>query len=156
MDCVRTAIRQDRGQREIAFIAADKANMPGSQREVGQLPRKKALNFVWLSAPKAFTGGEVVEGVMVDKMRLGAPDQTGRQSPEIIEGAEYVEGADMVIKALGFEPEDLPTLWGVPELEVTRWGTIKANFRTHETADRECLCRGRYRAGCEPRRLGDP
>jgi len=64
---------------------------------------------------------------------LGAPDATGRQSPEIIEGAEYVEDADIVIKALGFEPEDLPTLWGCPELEVTRWGTIKANFRTHET-----------------------
>ena len=70
---------------------------------------------------------------MVQKMRLGQPDATGRQSPEIIEGADYNEPADMVIKALGFEPEELPTLWGAPELEVTRWGTIKANFRTHET-----------------------
>jgi len=52
----------------------------------------------------------------------------------VIEGADYVEDADLVIKALGFEPEDLPTLWETPELEVTRWGTIKANFRTHETA----------------------
>jgi glutamate synthase (NADPH/NADH) small chain len=52
----------------------------------------------------------------------------------VIEGADYVEEADLVIKALGFEPEDLPTLWGCPELEVTRWGTIKADFRTHETA----------------------
>jgi glutamate synthase (NADPH/NADH) small chain len=70
---------------------------------------------------------------MVSKMRLGAPDATGRQMPEEIAGADYVEEADLVVKALGFEPEDLPTLWGVPELEVTRWGTIKADFRTHET-----------------------
>jgi glutamate synthase (NADPH) small chain len=74
-----------------------------------------------------------VEGVMVQKMRLGAADATGRQSPEIIEGADYVEPADLVIQALGFEPEDLPTLWGQPELKVTRWGTIKADFHTHET-----------------------
>ena len=74
-----------------------------------------------------------VEGVMVQKMRLGAPDATGRQSPEVIEGADYVEPADLVVQALGFEPEDLPGLWDVPELKVTRWGTIKADFRTHET-----------------------
>jgi glutamate synthase (NADPH) small chain len=74
-----------------------------------------------------------VDGVMVQKMRLGAPDATGRQVPEVIEGADYVEPADLVLMALGFEPEAIPTLWGVPELAVTRWGTIKADFRTHAT-----------------------
>jgi glutamate synthase (NADPH/NADH) small chain len=130
MDCVRTAIRQDAVSVKCLY-RRDKANMPGSQREVANA-EEEGVEFVWLSTPKGFTG-DVVEGVMVQKMRLGQPDATGRQSPEIIEGADYVEGADMVIKALGFEPEDLPTLWGCPELEVTRWGTIKANFRTHET-----------------------
>ena len=72
-------------------------------------------------------------GVIVQKMRLGAPDATGRQAPEVIEGADYVEEADLVIKALGFEPEDLPQLWGVEGLEVTRWGTVKAQFTTGET-----------------------
>lgn len=70
---------------------------------------------------------------MVQKMRLGAPDASGRQSPEVIEGADYVEEADLVIKALGFEPEDLPALWGQPELTVTNWGTIKAEFTTGKT-----------------------
>jgi glutamate synthase (NADPH/NADH) small chain len=70
---------------------------------------------------------------MVQKMRLGAPDATGRQAPELIEGADYVEEADLVIMALGFEPEALPTLWDQPELPVTRWGTIKAAFNTGET-----------------------
>ena len=130
MDCVRTAIRQDAVSVKCLY-RRDKANMPGSQREVANA-EEEGVEFVWLSTPKGFTG-DAVEGVMVQKMRLGQPDATGRQSPEIIEGADYVEGADMVIKALGFEPEDLPTLWGAPELEVTRWGTIKANFRTHET-----------------------
>ena len=130
MDCVRTAVRQ--GAESVKCLyRRDRANMPGSLREVSNA-EEEGVEFVWLSAPKGFTGDEV-EGVMVQKMRLGAPDVSGRQAPEVIEGADYVEEADLVIKALGFEPEDLPTLWGVPELEVTRWGTIKADFRTHAT-----------------------
>lgn len=132
MDCVRTAIRQ--GAKSVKCLyRRDKANMPGSQREV-QNAEEEGVEFVWLSAPKGFTGGETVDGVMVQKMRLGAPDATGRQTPELIEGSDYVEKADLVVQALGFEPEDIPTLWGVPELEVTRWGTIKAEFNTGRTS----------------------
>jgi glutamate synthase (NADPH) small chain len=131
MDCLRTAVRQ--GALSVKCLyRRDRANMPGSQREVANA-EEEGVEFVWLSAPKGFTGGDVVEGVMVQKMRLGAPDATGRQVPEIIEGADYVEPADLCLMALGFEPEALPALWGVPELGVTRWGTIKADFRTHET-----------------------
>jgi glutamate synthase (NADPH/NADH) small chain len=131
MDCVRTAIRQ--GAESVKCLyRRDKANMPGSQREV-QNAEEEGVEFVWLAAPGGFEGNPVT-GVKVQKMRLGQPDATGRQSPELIEGADYVEGADLVIKALGFSPEDLPTLWGVPELEVTRWGTIKADFTTGQTA----------------------
>ena len=131
MDCVRTAIRQ--GAESVKCLyRRDRANMPGSQRET-QNAEEEGVEFVWLSAPKGFAG-ETVESVMVQKMRLGAPDASGRQSPEVIEGADYAEPADMVIKALGFEPEDLPTLWGEPDLEVTRWGTVKAEFTTGKTA----------------------
>ena len=38
------------------------------------------------------------------------------------------------MKALGFEPEDLPKLWDTDGLEVTRWGTIKAEFGTGQTS----------------------
>ena len=131
MDCVRTAIRQ--GAMSVKCLyRRDKANMPGSMREV-QNAEEEGVEFVWLSAPKGFTGNPV-EGVLVQKMRLGDPDATGRQTPEIIAGADYVEPADLVIQALGFEPEALQTLWGAPELAVTRWGTIKADFRTHQTS----------------------
>ena len=132
MDCVRTAIRQGATSVKCLY-RRDKANMPGSQREV-QNAEEEGVEFVWLTAPKAFTGVERVEGVVVQRMRLGAPDATGRQMPELIEAADYVEPADLVVQALGFEPEDQPTLWGVPELAVTRWGTIKADFRSHATS----------------------
>ncbi|SMC59868.1 glutamate synthase (NADPH) small subunit [Primorskyibacter flagellatus] len=131
MDCVRTAIRQ--GAESVKCLyRRDKLNMPGSQREV-QNAEEEGVEFVWLTAPKGFSG-DAVEGVMVQKMRLGVPDATGRQAPEVIEGADYVEDADLVIKALGFEPEDLPQLWGTEGLEVTRWGTVKAEFTSGATS----------------------
>jgi glutamate synthase (NADPH/NADH) small chain len=130
MDCVRTAVRQ--GAKSVKCLyRRDRTNMPGSQREVANA-EEEGVEFVWLSAPKGFEG-DAVTGVEVQKMRLGAPDASGRRMPELIDGADYVEDADLVIKALGFEPEDLPKLWGVPELEVTRWGTIRADFNTGKT-----------------------
>ena len=131
MDCVRTAIREGAVSVKCLY-RRDRANMPGSQRET-QNAEEEGVDFVWLSAPKAFTGGAQVDGVLVQKVRLGAPDASGRQMPEVIEGADYVEPADLVIMALGFEPEDLPTLWNQPALGVTRWGTIRADFKTHAT-----------------------
>lgn len=130
MDCVRTAIRQGATSVKCLY-RRDRANMPGSQRET-QNAEEEGVKFVWLAAPKGFAG-DPVTGVMVQKNRLGAPDASGRRSPEVIEGADYVEEADLVIKALGFEPEALPTLWNEPDLPVTRWGTVKAAFETHKT-----------------------
>ncbi|MEL6521265.1 MAG: NAD(P)-dependent oxidoreductase [Pseudomonadota bacterium] len=144
MDCVRTAIRQGATSVKCLY-RRDRANMPGSQREV-QNAEEEGVQFEWLTAPKAFTtdlrvtdcsdegtAGAPVKGVIVQRMRLGAPDASGRQMPELIEDSDYVEEANLVIKALGFEPEDLPTLWDQPDLQVTRWGTVTADFRTHET-----------------------
>ena len=132
MDCVRTAIRQ--GAKSVKCLyRRDRANMPGSQREVANA-EEEGVEFVWLAAPKGFVGDDHVTGVRVAKMRLGAPDVTGRQTPEEIEGADYTEPADLVIKALGFDPEELPTLWGCEDLPVTRWVTVKTDHRTHMTA----------------------
>ncbi|MGB1033510.1 MAG: NAD(P)-dependent oxidoreductase [Primorskyibacter sp.] len=131
MDCVRTAIRQ--GARSVKCLyRRDRANMPGSQRET-QNAEEEGVQFEWLTAPKGFVG-DAVEGVIVQRMRLGLPDASGRQSPEIIDGSDYIEPAELVIKALGFEPEDLPKLWNTDGLEVTRWGTVRADFTTGKTA----------------------
>lgn len=132
MDCVRTAIRQGATSVKCLY-RRDRKNMPGSQRET-QNAEEEGVEFVWLSAPKGFAGETSVSGVRVARMRLGAPDASGRQSPEEITGADYTEDADLVIKALGFEPEDLQTLWDTPELDVSRWGTIRADFTTHATS----------------------
>ena len=131
MDCVRTAIRQGAASVKCLY-RRDRGNMPGSQREVLNA-EEEGVEFVWLSAPKSFVGKKIVKSVKVSKMRLGPADSTGRQFPEEIKGSAYFEDADLVIKALGFDPEDIKSFWHNPRLEFTRWGTIKTDFRTHST-----------------------
>jgi len=131
MDCVRTAIRQ-KAKSVSCLYRRDKANMPGSAREVANA-EEEGVNFIWLSSPKVFEGNQKVEKVTINKMRLGEPDSSGRQSPKIIEGAEEKLDADLVIEALGFEPEEIPKLFGEPELEITKWGTIKTDLKTLKT-----------------------
>ena len=132
MDCVRTAVRQ--GAKSVKCLyRRDRANMPGSQREVANA-EEEGVAFEWLSAPKAFVGDDVVTGVKAVRMRLGPPDATGRQAPEEIPGSEETLRCDLAIKALGFEPEDVVRLFETPGLEVTRWGTIKADFRSKQTS----------------------
>lgn len=132
MDCVRTAIRQ--GAASVTCLyRRDKANMPGSMREVANA-EEEGVTFEWLAAPRALSGeADAVAGVRAIRMRLGAPDASGRQSPEEIPGGDFDRPAQLVVKALGFEPENLPELWSSPDLKVTRWGTVKADVRNQMT-----------------------
>lgn len=132
MDCVRTAIRQ--GAAEVTCVyRRDKANMPGSQREVANA-EEEGVTFEWLAAPEAFVGGSAVDGVRCQRIHLGVPDATGRQTPQPIEGSSFTIECDMAIKALGFDPEDLPGLFGADDLKVSRWGTIGIDFKTMMTS----------------------
>ena len=118
MDCLRTAIRQ--GARSVKCLyRRDRANMPGSKREVAHA-EEEGVDFVWMAAPESVTP----EGVRANRMHLGMPDASGRQSPVMIEGSGFTVPADMVIAALGFDAEDVPALFGAPDLAVTSWGTI--------------------------------
>ncbi|MDP3173396.1 MAG: NAD(P)-dependent oxidoreductase [Phenylobacterium sp.] len=133
MDCVRTAVRQ--GAASVTCLyRRDRANMPGSAREVSHA-EEEGVVFEWLGAPRAVTGeASGVTGVRAARMRLSAPDVTGRQGIAEVEGADFDLPADLVIKALGFDPEDLPTVFDAPGLAVSRWGTVKADLRTLETS----------------------
>ena len=131
MDCVRTSVRQ-KAKSVKCLYRRDKENMPGSAREVSNA-EEEGVEFVWLSSPKEFKGKNKIENLVVNQIRLGEPDETGRRRPEIKEGAEFEIKADMVIKALGFDPEDLPLLFDAQDLQVTKWGTLRTDFDTMET-----------------------
>ena len=131
MDCVRTSVRQ-KAKSVKCLYRRDKVNMPGSAREVSNA-EEEGVEFVWLSSPKEFKGKNKVEKIIVDRIQLGEPDDSGRRKPEIKKGSEFEVKADLVIKALGFDPENLPQLFDAQELQVTKWGTIKTDFDTLET-----------------------
>ena len=132
MDCVRTAIRQEAKSVKCLY-RRDKENMPGSSREVKNA-EEEGIEFIWLSSPNKFNGKNKIDSVEVSKMKLGEPDESGRRKPEVIKNSNYNIKADLVIKSLGFDPEDLPKLFEEEKLRVTKWGTLKVEFNTMETS----------------------
>jgi glutamate synthase (NADPH/NADH) small chain len=134
MDCVRTAVRQ--GAKSVQCLyRRDRANMPGSQREVAHA-EEEGVEFLWLSAAEAFEAAENgwVSGVHATRMRLGAADASGRRAPEPDAEGGFRLDADLVIKALGFDPEELPAMFATPELGVTRWGTLRIDHQSMMTS----------------------
>ena len=131
MDCVRTAVRQKATSVKCLY-RRDKENMPGSTREVTNAI-EEGIEFLWLSSPSKFIGNTKVEAVEIQKMKLGEPDSSGRKKPAVIENSNSKIEADMVIKALGFDPEDIPKLFNSEKLSVSKWGTIKIDLKTMET-----------------------
>ncbi len=132
MDCVRTAIRQE-AKSVTCLYRRDRLNMPGSLREVTNA-EDEGVVFTWLAAPEAFLGDTHVTAVRATRMHLGLPDASGRQSVDTIAGSSFTVEADLVIKALGFDPEDAPAAFNEPELKVTGWGTLKVDPRTFMTS----------------------
>ena len=132
MDCVRTAVRQGAASVKCLY-RRDRANMPGSMREVKHA-EEEGVEFIWLSAPKAFLGTDRITQVKAVRMRLAGHDASGRAAPQEVPGSEFTMPADLVIKALGFDPEDLPNMFDEPGLEVSRWGTIKTDFKNFMTS----------------------
>ncbi|MBV7255234.1 NAD(P)-dependent oxidoreductase [Pacificimonas sp. WHA3] len=132
MDCVRTAVRQ--GAKSVKCLyRRDRANMPGSASEVKNA-EDEGVEFVWLTAPSAFEDRDgSVSAVRGTRMKLGQPGPDGRRQPEP-GGEDFRETADLVIMALGFSPEDLPQMFGTPELGTTRWGTLRTDHKTMMTS----------------------
>jgi glutamate synthase (NADPH/NADH) small chain len=132
MDCVRTAVRQA-ATSVTCLYRRDRANMPGSMREVKHA-EEEGVTFLWLAAPEAFLGDDRVQSVRAVRMHLGLPDSSGRQSVEPIAGSHFALPADLVVEALGFDPEDLPSAFAEPGLHLTRWGTLAIDHRSFMTS----------------------
>jgi glutamate synthase (NADPH/NADH) small chain len=132
MDCVRTAVRQ--GATSVTCLyRRDRDNMPGSLREVANA-EEEGVVFEWLAAPRAVLGEpDRVTGVRVQRMALAGQSSDGRWSVEPVRGGEFDLAADLVIEALGFEPEDIRERFAVPDLALTDWRTIRTAGRTKAT-----------------------
>ena len=91
------------------------------------------MDFVWLTSPKSFIGDKKVSEVEVNKMKLGEPDASGRRRPIPVTDGEFKIKAELVIKSLGFDPENIPKLFGSENLAVSKWGTINIDLKTMQT-----------------------
>ena len=120
MDCVRTSVRE--GAKEVKCLyRRDEANMPGSKKEVVN-SKEEGVEFVFNVSPVAIKN----DGVEVIKTQMSEADSSGRQSVKEIDGSNYVENADVIILALGFDQE-LPEFIKNSGLELDRWNGLKVN-----------------------------
>jgi len=133
LDGARTALRC--GATEVTIVyRRTRAEMPADPREIEDATRE-GIKLVFLVAPKSFQSGPDgrVAGLECLKMKLGRPDASGRPAPEPIPGSEFVLPCDAVIVTIGQSP-DVGALGERLGVETTRWGTLKADPLTLETA----------------------
>ena len=120
MDCVRTSVRE--GARLVKCLyRRDEANMPGSKKEVVNA-KEEGVEFIFNVSPVAIKE----DGVEMIQTQMSEPDQSGRQSVKEIDGSNYIEEADIIMLALGFDQE-LPEFIQKSGLELDRWNGIKVN-----------------------------
>jgi glutamate synthase (NADPH/NADH) small chain len=92
--------------------------------------RKEGIDFRFLSQPsRVVLKDGLPVGLECLRVELGAPDASGRPSPTLVKGSEFVLAADQIIKAVGQNKLTLAALLGLE----TRKGfiTVDANFRTN-------------------------
>ena len=125
MDCVRTSVREGASSVKCLY-RRDEINMPGSKKEVVN-SKEEGVEFVFNVSPKSIESN----GVTLLKTTMSEADESGRQSVQIVNGSDYLEEADVVILALGFDQE-LPRFLTDLNLDLDRWNGIKVdqNFKT--------------------------
>ncbi len=133
MDSARTAVRLGAEKVYLVYRRTEK-EMPARVEEVHHA-KEEGIEFHILQSPKRILGDENsnVVGIECLKYELGEPDDSGRRRPVPIEGSEFIIELDTVIMAIGNQPNPIITQT-MPELEITRWGTIVVDEHTMATS----------------------
>lgn len=146
MDCSSTAWRLGAEEITVAYrrgrdeMVVDEEELTETQRE--------DINFVYLAGPQevVLDDNGHVAGVRFVRNKLGAPDKSGRRSPEPIEGSEFVIPCQTVLLALGQAP-DATWLADIPEFRVKRVRDLGIDPDTLQTKVRKIFVAGDYRTG---------
>jgi dihydropyrimidine dehydrogenase (NAD+) subunit PreT len=97
------------------------------------LAQADGVKFIWQAAPKRIIGNGRVESLECVRTQLGAPDASGRRSPQIIPGSEFSLPVDMVVRALG-QMKKTNFLKSISGLQVDR-GKINVIRETMQTSN---------------------
>jgi glutamate synthase (NADPH) small chain len=141
MDSVRTAKRLG-AERAMIIYRRSRQEMPARVEEVIHA-LEEGIEFLNLNNPIEYFADEKgrVNRMRLQKMELGEPDTSGRRRPVVIEGSEYDIAVDLVIVAVGVSPNPLiPS--ALPELKVSKWGTIEVNPETKQSSISEIFAGG--------------
>lgn len=103
LDCARTALRLTGGNVVIVYRRTEN-DMPADPIMLEEA-KEEGVKFRFLAEPKSYEGidGQVMAATM-NSMQLGAPDQTGRRSPQPVPGKEFKINCSSVLLAVGREP----------------------------------------------------
>ena len=146
MDASRCALRL--GAEEVHLIyRRSEVEMP-ARAEERENAKEEGVIFRLLTNPDCFIGDEQgkVRAVECYEMELGEPDESGRRRPIRKAGTEFTVPVDTVIVALGTSPN--PIIPSTTEgLELTRWGTVKADEDTGRTSKDRVWCGGDMATG---------
>ena len=125
MDAARTALRL--GAETTIVYRRSEAELPARREEVHHA-KEEGIRFELLTNPVEILADENgwVRGMKCVRMELGEPDASGRRSPVVVEGSEFVVECDTVIMALGTSPNPLISRT-TPGLETTRRGGLVAD-----------------------------
>jgi glutamate synthase (NADPH/NADH) small chain len=124
MDAVRTAIRLG-AERAMIVYRRSEEEMPARIEEVKHA-KEEGVEFLTLHNPVAYIADEEgkVKQVVLQKMELGAPDESGRRKPVAIPGATETIDIDLAIVSVGVSPNPIVPS-SIKGLEMGKGGTIR-------------------------------
>ncbi len=140
MDCVRTALRTGSSKPFILYRRGIE-EMPANEEEIEEC-REEGIEILTLTHPVRVIGeGGAVKAIECVRMRLGAPDASGRRRPEVVPESELVIEVDAVIPAIGQE-SDWACLTPECACQLSDWGTLRVDPLTLQSDDADIFAGG--------------
>ena len=133
MDSARTALRL--GAEEVVIVYRRTRKEAPARAEEIHHAEEEGVVFKFLTLPLRYLGDESgwIKGMECQAMELGEPDESGRRRPVPIEGSEFMIDCDLVVVAIGNDPNPLLPR-ATPGLATGRKGTVTVDPETGRTS----------------------
>jgi glutamate synthase (NADPH/NADH) small chain len=133
MDSARTALRLG-AEKSFIIYRRSRPEMPARVDEI-EHGEEEGVEFHLLTLPLKILGDDqdFVRAMICQRMELGEPDESGRRRPVPVPGSEFEMAVDVVIIAIGNNPNPLIPQT-TPGLAVQKWGGIIADENTGKTS----------------------
>lgn len=139
IDCARTALRM--GAKNVKLVyRRTRDEMPAEPFEVEEALHE-GIEMIFLTAPTKITTAEGRKQLHCVRMELGEPDRSGRRRPVMVEGSDFVIGADYIIGAIG-QTTDTTFLYNDLPVRLNKWGDIDVDGHTMQSSEQKIFSGG--------------